>query len=181
MALLGDRVELKCVVKSKPPPKVIFWRDHEGAEPVPLGSNYEMTTDASSDVSKILFVFILKTKYNLIIFLKEPSTMTMTLTILRLTNEFVGDYFCHAENELGFDTRAVSVRIRNMPAAHNISECCIAQNVSSSCMDACSFYIDIDAVKSRPECLVDFDKLMKCAADGKKRIYYLQNNYQQSI
>lgn len=90
----------------------------------------------------------------------------MTLTILRLTNEFVGDYFCHAENDLGSDTRAVSIRIRNMPAAHNVSECCISQNVSSSCMDACSFYIDIDAVKSRPECLVDFDKLMKCAADG---------------
>lgn len=90
----------------------------------------------------------------------------MALTILRLSNEFVGDYFCHAENDLGADTRAVSVRIRNMPAAHNVSECCVAQNVSSACMDACSFYIDIDAVKSRPECLVDFDKLMKCAADG---------------
>lgn len=90
----------------------------------------------------------------------------MILTILRLTNEFVGDYFCHAENDLGSDTRAVSVRIRNVPAAHNVSECCIAQNVSSACMDACSFYIDIDAVKSRAECLVDFDKLMKCAADG---------------
>lgn len=51
LALLNDRVELKCIVKSKPPPKVIFWRDHEGHEPVPLGSNYEMTTDASSDVS----------------------------------------------------------------------------------------------------------------------------------
>lgn len=50
LALLGERVELKCVVKSRPPPKVIFWRDHEGHEPVPLGSNYEMTTDASSDV-----------------------------------------------------------------------------------------------------------------------------------
>lgn len=57
LALLGDRVELKCVVKSKPSPKVIFWKDHEGAEPVPLGSNYEMTTDASSDVSKILNFF----------------------------------------------------------------------------------------------------------------------------
>lgn len=90
----------------------------------------------------------------------------MTLTILKLTNEYVGDYFCHAENPLGTSTRAVSVRIRNTPAAHNISECCINQNVSSACMDACSFYIDIDAVKDRPECIVDFDKLMKCAADG---------------
>lgn len=146
LALLGDKVELKCVVKSRPPPKVIFWRDHEGQEPVPLGSNYEMMTDASSD---------------------DPSQLTMTLTILRLTNEFTGDYFCHAENDLGSSTRAVSVRIRNLPAAsHNVSECCVAQNVSSACMDACSFYIDIDAVKNRPECLVDFDKLMKCAADG---------------
>lgn len=55
LALLGDRVELKCLVKSKPPPKVIFWRDHEGREPVPLGSNYEMTTDASSAVCNHVF------------------------------------------------------------------------------------------------------------------------------
>ena len=51
LALLNERVELKCVVKAKPPPQVIFWRDHEGREPVQLGSNYEMTTDTGSDVS----------------------------------------------------------------------------------------------------------------------------------
>lgn len=90
----------------------------------------------------------------------------MTLTIVRLTNEYVGDYFCHAENTIGMETRPVSVRIRNTPAAHNVSECCATQNVSSACMDACSFYIDIDAVKDRAECLPDFDKLMKCASDG---------------
>lgn len=38
------------------------------------------------------------------------------------------------------------------------------QNVSSSCMDACSFYLDIDAVIDRPACINEFDKLMKCAA-----------------
>lgn len=54
LALLGERVELKCVVKAKPPPQVIFWRDHEGKEPVPLGANYEMTTDVNSDVSSRL-------------------------------------------------------------------------------------------------------------------------------
>lgn len=108
-----------------------------------------------------------KTKLNnIFIYLQDVTQTIMTLTILRLTNEFVGDYFCHAENILGADTRAVSVRIRNTPAAHNIPECCIAQNVSSACMDACSFYIDLDAVKDRAECLMDFDKLMKCASDG---------------
>lgn len=90
----------------------------------------------------------------------------MTLTILKLKSDNVGDYYCHAENPLGSATRAVSVRMRNTAAAHNITECCTTQNVSSACMDACSFFVDIDAVKDRPECLVDFDKLMKCAADG---------------
>lgn len=32
------------------------------------------------------------------------------------------------------------------------------------CMEACSFYLDIDAVIDKPECITDFDKLMKCAA-----------------
>lgn len=90
----------------------------------------------------------------------------MTLTINKLTAQEVGDYFCHAENALGSSTRAVSVRIRNTAASSNISECCIAQNVSSACMSACSFYIDIESVIDRPECIVDFDKLMKCASDG---------------
>lgn len=90
----------------------------------------------------------------------------MTLTILQLNNDNVGDYYCHANNLLGSDTRAVSVRLRNTAAAHNITECCMTQNVSSACMGACSFFVDIDAVKDQPACLVDFDKLMKCAADG---------------
>lgn len=90
----------------------------------------------------------------------------MTLTINKLSGQEVGDYFCHAENALGSSTRAVSVRIRNTAASTNISECCVTQNVSSACMSACSFYIDIESVIDRPECIVDFDKLMKCAADG---------------
>lgn len=51
LALLGDRVDLKCTVKAKPAPKVIFWRDHEGRVPVIVGKNYEMTMEASSTVS----------------------------------------------------------------------------------------------------------------------------------
>jgi len=36
--------------------------------------------------------------------------------------------------------------------------------VTAVCMNACSFYLDIDAVIDKPECIGDFDKLMKCAA-----------------
>lgn len=77
-----------------------------------------------------------------------------------------GDYFCHAENALGDATRAVSVRIRNANPIKNITECCIQQNVSAPCLTACSFYIDVQTVIDNPRCLPDFDKLMKCAADG---------------
>lgn len=55
LALLGDRVDLKCTVKAKPAPKVIFWRDHEGRVPVIVGKNYEMTMEASNTVSSDFF------------------------------------------------------------------------------------------------------------------------------
>lgn len=45
-------------------------------------------------------------------------------------------------------------------------------NVSSSCIDACSFHLDMDNIMDRPECMNDFDKLMKCAADGSGKIVF---------
>ncbi|GAB0093957.1 Fibronectin type-III domain-containing protein [Sergentomyia squamirostris] len=145
VASIGEQVDLKCTVKAKPPPKAMFWRDHDGRIPVIQGGNYDMslTTDP-----------------------EDTSLYTMVLHIAKLGGSDIGDYYCHAQNAFGSITRAVSVRMRNTPAVHNISECCKAQNVSTACMSACSFYIDIDAVIDRPECIVDFDKLMKCAADG---------------
>ncbi|XP_055693632.1 Ig-like and fibronectin type-III domain-containing protein 1 [Lutzomyia longipalpis] len=145
LASIGEQVDLKCTVKAKPSPKAMFWRDHDGRVPVIQGGNYDMSLTTDPD---------------------DPSLYTMVLHITKLGGSDVGDYYCHAQNALGSVTRAVSVRMRNTPAVHNISECCISQNVSSACMSACSFYIDIDAVIDRPECIVDFDKLMKCAADG---------------
>lgn len=145
VASIGDSVELKCSIKSKPIPKTMFWKDHDGRIPVIQGANYDMTM--MNDVH-------------------DPITYTMMLKIMKLGHDDVGDYFCHAENALGSVTRPVSVRMRNTAAVTNIAECCAVQNVSSNCMDACSFYLDIESVIDRPECLADFDKLMKCASDG---------------
>lgn len=113
--------------------------------PVIVGKNFESTLEVSAD---------------------DPAISVMTLSIMKLSNENAGDYFCHAENALGSATSAVSVRMRTLPPAHNVTECCAAQNVSSACMDACSFYVDLDAVKDRAECIPEFNKLMHCAADG---------------
>lgn len=90
----------------------------------------------------------------------------MQLTINKITALDQGEYYCHAENAFGAAVQPVSVRIRNIASTHNITKCCIEQNVTSSCMDACSFYLDINAVIDKPQCIQDFDKLMKCAADG---------------
>lgn len=64
-------------------------------------------------------------------------------------------------------------------AINNVTQCCIEQNVSSSCQDACTFFLDIDAVIDKPECINDFHKLMKCAAGRPTVILlpYLQYNY----
>ncbi|XP_049544577.1 Ig-like and fibronectin type-III domain-containing protein 1 [Anopheles darlingi] len=145
VASVGESVDLKCTVRARPIPKTMFWRDHDGRVPVIQGGNYDMSMKNDVD---------------------DNSLYVMTLTINKLGAQDVGDYFCHAENALGSSTRAVSVRIRNTAASSNISECCATQNVSASCMSACSFYIDIESVIDRPECIVDFDKLMRCAADG---------------
>lgn len=49
-------------------------------------------------------------------------------------------------------------------AVVDVVQCCVEQNVTSSCMDACSLMLDIDSVIDRPECVGDFHKLMRCAA-----------------
>lgn len=145
VASLDEPVDLRCTVRAHPPPKAMFWRDHDGRVPVIQGGNYDMSLIEDAE---------------------EKNSYTMTLHINKFSSQDIGDYFCHAQNALGINTRPVSVRMRNTPAVHNIEECCRSQNVSQTCRVACSFYVDIEAVIDLPECIVDFDKLMKCAADG---------------
>ncbi|XP_046405305.1 Ig-like and fibronectin type-III domain-containing protein 1 isoform X1 [Ischnura elegans] len=145
MAAKGDSVTLQCHVDSYPDPKMIFWRDLNGRVPVIHGGKYEINLQRNKD---------------------EESSYIMTLKIIGLVEEDEGDYFCHAENAFGSATQPVTVKIRAMESTMNVTQCCNEQNVSAGCMDACSFFLDIDAVIDKPDCINDFDKLMKCAADG---------------
>ncbi|KAL1497939.1 hypothetical protein ABEB36_008819 [Hypothenemus hampei] len=145
MAAIGDSVTLECKVEATPEPQMIFWRNHENRTPVIQGGKYDIQIMNATD---------------------EEHRYLMHLTIKQITLIDAGEYYCHAENAFGAATQAVSVRIRNIASVNNVTQCCIEQNVTSSCMDACSFHLDIDVVIDRPECIQDFDKLMKCAADG---------------
>ncbi|XP_050504317.1 Ig-like and fibronectin type-III domain-containing protein 2 isoform X1 [Diabrotica virgifera virgifera] len=145
MTTLGDSVTLECKVEAQPEPKMIFWRNHEDRTPVIQGGKYDITAKPVKD---------------------EDDKYIMQLTIKQITDMDVGDYYCHAENAFGSSTQPVSVRIRNLASVNNLTQCCLEQNVTSPCMDACSFYLDIDAVIDKLECVQDFGKLMKCASDG---------------
>nr|XP_022900341.1 Ig-like and fibronectin type-III domain-containing protein 2 [Onthophagus taurus] len=147
MAAYGDTVLLECKVDAHPEPKMIFWQDHEDRKPVIQGGKYDILINKAKD--KI-----------------DNFKYIMQLTIKNIVDTDVGDYFCHAENAFGSSTQPVSVRIRHTATVTNITQCCIEHNVSTLCMDACSFYLDIDAVINKLECVNDFDKLIKCAADG---------------
>ncbi|XP_065215789.1 Ig-like and fibronectin type-III domain-containing protein 1 isoform X2 [Planococcus citri] len=145
MATLGDNVALECAVDAQPEPKMMFWRDPNGRVPVIQGGKYSVDITYSKE---------------------EVTKYIMTLTINKIAVADEGDYYCHAENAFGTATQPVSVRVRNTPATHNVTQCCIQQNVSSACMNACSFYLDIDTAIEKQECANDLNKLMKCAADG---------------
>ncbi|KAG6463259.1 hypothetical protein O3G_MSEX013776 [Manduca sexta] len=145
MAAAGDSVILECRVEALPKPTIAFWRDPNGRTPVIDGPNYTIQLQADPE---------------------EPTKYTMRLIIRKITEADEGDYFCHAENAFGKTLRPVSVRLRPTNPHHNVTECCTQMNVSSACIDACSFHLDMDNIMDRPECMNDFDKLMKCAADG---------------
>ncbi|XP_075980799.1 Ig-like and fibronectin type-III domain-containing protein 2 isoform X2 [Anticarsia gemmatalis] len=145
MAAAGDAVILECRVEALPKPTIAFWRDPNGRTPVIDGPNYTIQLWADPE---------------------EQTKYTMRLIIKKITEADEGDYFCHAENAFGKTLRPVSVRLRPTTPHHNVTECCTQMNVSSSCIDACSFHLDMDNIMDRPECMNDFDKLMKCAADG---------------
>lgn len=48
--ILGKSANIKCVVSARPPPKMFFWRDHDGRVPVILGNNYQMKIDNYTEV-----------------------------------------------------------------------------------------------------------------------------------
>ncbi|XP_060521519.1 Ig-like and fibronectin type-III domain-containing protein 2 isoform X2 [Cylas formicarius] len=145
MATIGDSVVLECKVEATPEPKLIFWKNYEDRMPVIQGGKYDVSISKAKD---------------------EDDKYVMHLTIKQITELDVGEYYCHAENAFGSATQPVSVRIRSLATITNVTQCCMEQNVSTPCMDACYFHLDIDAVIDKPECIKDFDKLMKCAADG---------------
>lgn len=62
VASVGDSVELKCTIKSKPIPKTMFWKDHDGRIPVIQSANYDMTmmNDINDPITYTMVLKIMK-------------------------------------------------------------------------------------------------------------------------
>lgn len=80
MAHMGDSVTLECRVDAEPEPKMIFWRNHEDRTPVIQGGKYDISISKMRD---------------------EEEKYLMHLSINKITDMDVGEYYCHAENAFG--------------------------------------------------------------------------------
>ncbi|BES94480.1 DB module [Nesidiocoris tenuis] len=144
MASYGDSVTLRCLVEANPEPTMMFWRDRMKTIPIIIGPKYSVNIQPS--------------KY-------DKHRWVMQLSIISITDDELGDYFCHAANEYGNASSPVSVQLRHIVPVENLKHCCAEENVSAACSAACSSYLDIDSVIDKPECLPDFDKIMRCGSD----------------
>ena len=103
----------------------------------------------------------------------------MRLSIKNVEMSDAGVYYCRANNSIGEDYQDFKVNVaagrRRDPVGIGSSSgsygsrgdtetCCHEQNVSASCIGACSLSIDLDFLLYRPECFEDFNKLMFCAS-----------------
>lgn len=142
---VGQTAMLTCLVTAHPEPLMVWWKDVEGSREIVNGDNHLVRTVQD-----------------------EMGSYSMHLTIVNVSAEDDGTYYCRAENNYGKATQATNLKVQVLPSFEpsNIRDCCIAQQVIPECMDACTLDVNIEAIVSRSRCIPEIHKLMYCAADG---------------
>ena len=104
-----------------------------------------------------------------------------------------GVYYCRANNSIGEDYQDFKINVaagrRRDPVGissgygsrGDTETCCHEQNVSASCIGACSLSIDLDFLLYRPECFEDFNKLMFCASGASIAVFNHDSNQNKLI
>lgn len=143
----GGPATMECYVNAWPEPSLVWWRDPDGRVPVIHGGNYNIDTKER---------------------IPGEGQYLMRLNIKSVGENDTGLYYCHARNAFGSFTHTTKILYKT-PVKINmdVTECCRVNNVSDACLDACTFdELNFERVMNRDECIPDFSKLMKCAADG---------------
>ncbi|XP_064105777.1 Ig-like and fibronectin type-III domain-containing protein 1 isoform X2 [Macrobrachium nipponense] len=143
-----DSVTIECKVDAWPEPSLVWWRDPEGRVPVIHGGNYVIHHPAEIVSGRGIY--------------------SMKLSIKTVGENETGLYYCFARNAFGTFTRVTKITLKTpIKLEMDVTECCRVNNVSDACADACSFdELNFERVMNREECIPEFSKLMKCAADG---------------
>jgi len=145
--VVGDTAILSCKVDGWPAPNLGMFRDKE------------MRQSIASDGDRIFI--------NAGGLEDDPTVFHLTLKIEKVQMSDMGSYYCFANNSLGVDSRpAVLEVLETPPSVVDVTECCRRHNVSLGCQDVCSFSVDFDLLVRRPQCLADFQAVMKCGSDG---------------
>ncbi|XP_065582217.1 Ig-like and fibronectin type-III domain-containing protein 1 [Artemia franciscana] len=145
---LGDEAVIECEVDSYPEANITFSYDMDGEQIIASGGRYRTQIEKlHEDI--------------------EDSPYTSRLYISNVSKEDEQVYYCNAVNTFGSFAHASKLTLRDKAVpVTDVAQCCRNQNISSSCMVACTLFLDIDSVIDNPACINDFHKLMRCAADG---------------
>ncbi|KAI0211261.1 Contactin-5 [Lamellibrachia satsuma] len=111
------------------------------------------------------------------------------LTIVLATKSDYGTYLCRAENDFGAVDALLMLKDNSeehiepfQPTTKysSLSECCEARGVSVKCRVACSFDVDLGAIKDALMnplvCVPDLPAIIQCGADGKDHSQCCRNN-----
>jgi len=145
-ALTGETAVIMCKVDGWPAPHLALYTDSQLRHTV-TSSDRVLVSAGSDD--------------------EDPASFTLMMRIQNVITADRGTYYCRANNTLGEASQAVELQVTDIPpVVVNVTECCASNNVSSGCLDICSFSIDYDLMKTRPDCLPEFHAMMQCASDG---------------
>jgi len=110
--------------------------------------------------------------------LEDESLIRVQLSIHLVLSSDLGQYACVGSNEYGSTTghiwlTAPGVTVHEesrgaiQPSTFDVADCCRRSNVSSQCIEACTYDIDLYTVHTLGmQCLTDLPAFISCAADG---------------
>ena len=153
--MVGDELVLRCRVDAFPAPTMAIFRDKEFTQSVRNDERININALGSGE---------------------DPAAFTLEMRVKAAHISDGGKYYCHANNTLGESFALMGVNVTTIPPPQvDVTECCRRQNVTADCLDICSFSIDFDTMLSKPYCIPQFDKLMKCASDGSDHRHCCKN------
>merc|ERR1719228_81789 len=142
----GDTLQLQCKVDAFPAPTMAIFGDSELKQSIMSDDRTSITAQGDEE---------------------DMATFYLRMDIAKVTESDGHTYYCHANNTLGARTIAMTVNVTDQPPpVMNVTQCCQKMNVSSDCLDICSFSIDFDMMIRKPHCIPQFDRMMSCASDG---------------